>query len=206
MLFTAWWISIIAQYKWRHHGTSQWLIPTVLWIFIMIRLITWHTKKHYTLFKMVASCWNYLVSIRDKIIPEKYRLIAGTCVVIATVLVGTFVPEETADSKKKDRAISFFGVLVFLFLVWLSSENKKAINWYTVNNGMLMQFIIAVFVLRTNAGYDFFNFISTLARQLLAFSKSGVAFLTSTETSQIVLLNLSLLFVLLSLVKVNLPL
>ena len=47
-----------------------------------------------------------------------------------------------------------------------------------------MQFIVAVFVLRTKAGYDIFNFISTLARELLGFAKDGVAFLTNAEVSQ----------------------
>ncbi|KAI7095365.1 hypothetical protein KC324_g21520, partial [Hortaea werneckii] len=50
---------------------------------------------------------------------------------------------------------------------------------------MLIQFLIALFVLRTEAGYDIFKFISDLARALLGFAKDGVAFLTSEETSQI---------------------
>ena len=47
--------------------------------------------------------------------------------------------------------------------------------------GMLMQFIIALFVLRTTAGYDIFNFISGLATSLLGFAKDGVAFLTTPD-------------------------
>jgi CNT family concentrative nucleoside transporter len=43
---------------------------------------------------------------------------------------------------------------------------------------MLAQFILALFVLRTHAGYDIFNFISTLARSLLGFANQGVVFLT----------------------------
>lgn len=50
---------------------------------------------------------------------------------------------------------------------------------------MLMQFIIALFVLRTKCGYDVFNFISTLARELLGFAKDGVAFLTNKDVSQL---------------------
>lgn len=46
---------------------------------------------------------------------------------------------------------------------------------------MLMQFVIALFVLRTKAGYDIFNFISELARLLLGFAKDGVAFLTTPD-------------------------
>lgn len=43
---------------------------------------------------------------------------------------------------------------------------------------MLTQFIIALFVLRTTAGYDIFAFISSLARSLLGFAQQGVTFLT----------------------------
>lgn len=43
---------------------------------------------------------------------------------------------------------------------------------------MLTQFIIAVFVLRTTAGYDIFAFISSLARSLLGFAQRGTIFLT----------------------------
>lgn len=44
-----------------------------------------------------------------------------------------------------------------------------------------MQFIIALFVLRTSVGYDIFNFISDLARSLLGFAHDGVSFLTTPE-------------------------
>lgn len=42
LFFTAWWLSIIIQEKHRH----QWLIPTVIWGMIMVRLITWHVKSY----------------------------------------------------------------------------------------------------------------------------------------------------------------
>lgn len=49
---------------------------------------------------------------------------------------------------------------------------------YQVIVGMLCQFIVALFVLRTKAGYDIFNFISELCRELLGFANQGVIFLT----------------------------
>lgn len=48
---------------------------------------------------------------------------------------------------------------------------------------MLTQFIVAVFVLRTQAGYDIFSFISELARDLLGMADQGVLFLTDPEGS-----------------------
>jgi len=50
---------------------------------------------------------------------------------------------------------------------------------------MLAQFIIAIFVLRSGAGYSIFAFISQLARELLGFAEDGVAFLTTPAVSML---------------------
>ena len=44
---------------------------------------------------------------------------------------------------------------------------------------MQAQFIIALFVLRSGVGYDIFDFISELARDLLGFANQGTIFLTT---------------------------
>lgn len=66
-----------------------------------------------------------------------------------------------------------------------TSRNWRKIQWHTVIDGMLTHFIIAVFVLRTKAGYDIFAFISFLARTLLSFAADGVAFLTADSVSDL---------------------
>lgn len=48
-----------------------------------------------------------------------------------------------------------------------------------------MQFIIALFVLRTKVGFDIFNFISLLARELLGFAGDGVVFLTGESVLEL---------------------
>ncbi|KAK6457983.1 concentrative Na+-nucleoside cotransporte [Scheffersomyces xylosifermentans] len=181
--FTSWWLSIIIQKKHRH----QWLIPTVFWGMLMVRLISWHCKILPWALGKVQIVWDYFTNIiYTKIFPKRsQRLIAGTVVTLAAILLGTFIPTETEYSKRPDRAISFFGCLVAIFGLFITSRNPRKIQWHTVIGGMLMQFIVALFVLRTKAGFDVFNFISTLARELLGFAKAGVAFLTSTEISNL---------------------
>lgn len=181
--FTAWWLSILIQDKHRH----EWLIPTVLWGLLMLRLISWHCRILYVLFHYCQKVWYFVTDIvYSKILTTRpRRLMVGAVITVGVILLGTFVPTETEYSRREDRAVSFFGIVVAIFGLYLTSNNRNIIQWNTVIGGVLMQFIIALFVLRTKCGYDIFNFISTLARELLGFAKDGVAFLTTTEVSQL---------------------
>ncbi|KAI4169033.1 MAG: hypothetical protein LQ343_005966 [Gyalolechia ehrenbergii] len=50
---------------------------------------------------------------------------------------------------------------------------------------VFVQFIVAVFVLRSGAGYNIFSFISELARDLLGFADQGTSFLTSPDVPKL---------------------
>lgn len=181
--FTSWWVSIIVQKKHRH----KWLIPTVLWGMLMVRLITWYTKILVHILHIAQKVWYYACDIvYTKVLKTRpQRLIAGGAITVGVILLGTFVPSEISYSKREDRAVSFFGLVVAIFGLWLTSNNRSKVQWNSVIGGVLMQFIISLFVLRTKCGYDVFNFISTLARELLGFAKDGVAFLTNTTVSKL---------------------
>ena len=120
-----------------------------------------------------------------RVVPAKMRLPSAALLVIGIYLIGTFVSEEHPMNTRRDRAISCLGLLVFIFVLWLTSRKRSAIKWHTVIVGMLMQFVVALFVLRTGVGFDIFEFVSTLARSLLGFAKNGVAMLTSTATANL---------------------
>lgn len=181
LFFTAWWISVVAQDQHRH----KWLIPTLLWMAIMARLITFHVPSRYIII-WANWIWQRTVVKIVNFIPQKWRLLAAAIGTVAVILVGTFAsPEIEGGSPRSERAISFFGCVVAIFALWTTSHNRSKINWHTVISGMLIQFIIALFVLRTQAGYDIFDFISYLCRELLGFAKDGTAFITNTTVSQL---------------------
>jgi len=125
--------------------------------------------------------WNHTARPFVRVIPEKLRIPAAALLVIAVILIGAFASEESADNTRENRAVSLFGLVVLMFGLWLTSRNRKKIVWHTVIVGMLAQFIVALFVLRTKAGYDIFNFVSLLARSLLGFANEGVGFLTEDD-------------------------
>lgn len=116
-----------------------------------------------------------------RMIPSKLRTPLSALVVVGVFLIGAFASPTSPSNNRADRAVSLFGLAVILFCLWLTSKDRQKIQWHTVIVGMLTQFIIALFVLRSGAGYDIFNFIATLARELLGFAEDGVEFLTSAD-------------------------
>lgn len=175
-LFTGWWIASLVL----HRDDKNWVVPFLLWLAISLRLLfCWVPISIIT--KPMHWIWNHTGTQVANMIPEKLRIPAGAALTIAVIIVGSFVSEENADNTRANRAISLFGLVVLIFGMWATSKHRKNINWHTVIVGMLMQFIIALFVLRTGVGYDIFNFISGLATSLLGFAKKGVAFLTSDD-------------------------
>ncbi|PVI08364.1 sodium/nucleoside cotransporter 1 /nucleoside cotransporter 1 [Periconia macrospinosa] len=179
-LFTGWWIASVVV----HRKDKNWLIPFLLWLAIMLRLITFYVPVSLVT-KPMHFVWNNTGIRIASLIPEKLRAPAGAALTISVMIIGAFASAESEDNTRDNRAVSLFGLAVFIFGFWITSRNRKAIVWHTVIVGMLMQFIIALFVLRTKAGYDIFNFISTLARELLHFASAGTSFLTNPDTAKL---------------------
>lgn len=178
--FTGWWIASVVV----HRNDKNWIIPFLFWLCIMIRLITLHIPITIVT-KPMHWVWNNTGVRIGNLIPEKLRIPAGAALTIAVIIVGAFASEESEDNTRANRAVSLFGLATFIAGFWATSRNRSKIVWHTVIVGMLVQFIVALFVLRTTAGYDIFNFISELARLLLSFANKGVIFLTSEDVPKL---------------------
>ena len=80
----------------------------------------------------------------------------------------------------------FIGIIVLIGIAYLLSNNKKKINWRLVGIGLVLQFVFAVFILRseelrnffTPLGWpkDFFNWISSFFVIVLNFTMKGAQF------------------------------
>lgn len=151
-----------------------------MYIALVIRLVTLYIPASLVL-RPARWLWTRSVVKAYDAVPAKLHKPIAAVVSFAVFLIGSFVPEETGDNTRANRAISIFGLIVMLAFLTATSRNWRIIPWHTVIGGMLTQFIVAVFVLRTQAGYDIFKFISDMARALLSFAGQGLAFLTDTE-------------------------
>jgi hypothetical protein len=132
----------------------------------------------------IFGAWNKTAVPLSEQIPEKYRTWTGATVVLIVILAVTFGSPQTEQNSFANRGLSLFGLCVFYGLLYVTSADRKRIVWRTVFVGLLCQFVLALFVLRTKVGFDIFNFVSFLARSLLGFANSGTAFLTSASVPQ----------------------
>lgn len=96
--------------------------------------------------------WNNTGVKAANLVPEKLKVPAGALVVVGVMLIGAFASPESRDNTRANRAISLFGLAVILFVLWATSKHRSMVKWHTVIVGMLVQFIVALFVLRSEAG------------------------------------------------------
>lgn len=176
--FTAWWIAGLVLFR----ETKNWVVPFLLWLVIALRFLTFYVKATYVSRPIVWVWQKTAVVVYDRL-PARLRTPLGAVVTAGAMIIGAMASPEFADNTRDNRAVSLFGLAVTIFVFWATSKNRKLINWRTVIGGMLAQFIIALFVLRTQLGFDIFSWIAARCMDLLGFAKLGTAFLTDTETS-----------------------
>lgn len=74
------------------------------------------------------------------------------------------------------RLTGLLGIIVILGICFLMSNNKKKINIKTVGVGLLLQFSLAVFIIKTPIGAQLFGFLAEIINKILKASISGSNF------------------------------
>jgi CNT family concentrative nucleoside transporter len=74
------------------------------------------------------------------------------------------------------KLVSFLGLVVFVGLAWLMSQNRRLFPWRTVLWGLGLQFIFAVLILKTPWGAAVFDFTGRAISKLIQFSNEGALF------------------------------
>jgi CNT family concentrative nucleoside transporter len=71
------------------------------------------------------------------------------------------------------RFTGVIGIIVILGLAYLWSNNRRAINYRLVVTGLVLQIILAVFILKVPLGQEIFAWLGKAINKLLDFSKEG---------------------------------
>ncbi|KAE9399090.1 hypothetical protein BT96DRAFT_994211 [Gymnopus androsaceus JB14] len=115
-------------------------------------------------------------------IPYLLRLSFGWLVVVGIFLSMVF-GFRNDDESLGARAIPLSGIVVFQTTFFLASENRSRIQWPTVINGLILQQVIAMFVLKTRAGFDIFDWIVNVVIDFFGFTIAGKVFVWDEATA-----------------------
>lgn len=82
-----------------------------------------------------------------------------------------------------DRFFGIFGIIFILLIAFFMSNNKKAINYKTVIVGLILQFSLAVFILKIPIGKAIFGSIGIFIQKILDFAQEGANFVFGALTN-----------------------
>ena len=85
-----------------------------------------------------------------------------------------------------ERLIGILGIIVLLGIALAMSNNRNSIPWRLVTWGLGLQFLFAIFILKTPIGQPFFGAVDTVFKKLLSFSDAGSDFLFKSFSTGVV--------------------
>lgn len=99
----------------------------------------------------------------------------------------------TVQKEELNTSFSFIGLLrgllgimSLLFIGWLLSTNRKAIDWPLILKGIAIQIVFALLILKVPIAADVFSVISSFFVQVIQFTQAGTDFLfKSYQTNEI---------------------
>ena len=72
--------------------------------------------------------------------------------------------------------LSLLGIIVVLGLLWLLSWNRKAIDWKLVIKAVVIQFVLAFFIIKVPVGQTILTVASDAISAVVNCGKDGLAF------------------------------
>jgi len=163
ILLLGWWISGLVLKKTRH----KWIITT-FWTWLILVIIFFRLVPIKYVARPIGN--TYMKFIGDPIMKstnQRVRLTIGWLILLALWVASTFGIKMGEGNNYTDRVRSLVGVIIFQLSFWASSNNKSMIRWRTVIVGLILQQVLALVVLKSKAGYDFFNWIAKAATDIL---------------------------------------
>ena len=92
------------------------------------------------------------------------------------LLTQVLAAPEMLDTPILERLRSLLGMGVLIGIAWALSTDRRRISWSLVAWGLALQFVFAVFILKTPVGAGLFDAAETIVVGLLGFTLRGAEF------------------------------
>lgn len=151
--------------------------------FLLVSVLALHLFAGDVLLK-AAGLWEFVERFKERLaasfyamrLPERCTMFWAKGVffgVSYSALVG-FIAYDSAP--KLDGLLSFGGLLLFTCMSCLFSKSPRHIPWDCVLSGVLLQYLLALVLLRSEMGRRMMQCLSSHARNLMTFSNFGARF------------------------------
>jgi len=168
-LMTAYFITALVK-----HAEKGALVLSFLYAFITLKLLFEHISTKIVT-KPLGAIWKIVTKPVD-LLPERVRNIVGALIPVVVMVLVTLLSPDSEHGNRGQRLKSLLGLFAFIILLYVTSNNRAAVNWRIVVVGVSLQFLLGVFILKTQVGSDIFVWVSSIASEFLEFSKEGAKF------------------------------
>lgn len=79
-------------------------------------------------------------------------------------------------AQRPEQLVSFAGICVFLALLFAGSKHHRAVSWRAVSWGLGLQFVLGLFVIRTEPGFIAFQWLGDQIQVFLSYTEAGSSF------------------------------
>ncbi len=132
------------------------------------------TIRHYKITELTDST----LVFTEKEVTFKFRTPNDSEEIVAdstASITDTTIPSQGFSTNSIWRGV--LGMITLIFIAFLFSSNRKAINWKVVGIGLAFQLIIAIGVLKVGFIKSIFEFIGGLFVSVLDYTRAGSKFL-----------------------------
>lgn len=160
-------------YRFGDEGSLRLLVVTLMVaVYLLFRLIE-HLFQNGTW--SFCSCSHLAPASKQfRQITRKIRL--DIILMVAASVAALVYTIVVVAVHKPRNMISLGGMAVFVLLFYVFSTSPAKVKWRPVVWGILMQFIFAVIILRTQWGYDAFAYLGDRVTEFLAYTDAGSKF------------------------------
>ncbi|ORY49441.1 hypothetical protein BCR33DRAFT_677004 [Rhizoclosmatium globosum] len=167
----------------KGQGKPGYVFAIVVYVLITLRFLAQHISMSQLIYEPLGRAWNLTIGAGVNAVPEKFQLPIAGVVYLAILLAVACGSPITETGNIGQRLQSIAGIILMTALLYGFSNDRKNIPWGTVLSGFYIQYIIAIFILKTQIGVDIFWFLSNLITTFLEESTAGLEFVLGAKAN-----------------------
>ncbi|XP_055874267.1 solute carrier family 28 member 3-like [Biomphalaria glabrata] len=166
--------SYCMYFRFGDEGSIILLVGTLLYLCIKCKRVL--SLKGYNC--SIQERWIKIIGPKRGKIIQKFNRYGLYLVSFAGLAVYFGLDILTEDPRNSQ---SLLGIATFIVICFLVSTKPSRVNWHPVYWGFVLQFVFAIFTLRTQTGYAIFKRLGDVVTQLVSFSDAGGTFVLGSN-------------------------